>query len=136
MKQQIKIWNVDSKSDDKKVKVATIEQQDETEKYVPFCDNCSAPCCGDVVRPILTEIEFLEKKFPVYFFPLPAMMKKEGINADFLAAIPNIHDKCMYFDLKNRRCKIHNDRPKSCRSYDCRQDVRLIDFLKNRFSTK
>lgn len=136
-KKLVRVWNVTS-TDGKKVSVATIEQGP---RKPSMCDGCSAPCCKGMFRPILNSEEFLTRKFPATFIPVPKWLKKRVSRAQYLACLafsgPNLafsSPSCQYLDLVTNRCTIWPNCPKACLSYDCREDVRpeIQEFVRER----
>lgn len=127
---QVRTWNVPN--EDGILKVATIEQGPQKPS---MCDGCPAPCsCRGPLRPVLNAEEFLTKKFPFTYDPLPGWLQAQGIKAKYLAVLDIKDDKCQFFDEENRRCKLWPDLPASCKNYDCREDTRpeIASFARRR----
>lgn len=116
----VRVWNVSLKNG-QTIKVATIEQG---KRKPSMCDGCSAPCCQGMFLPILTEDEFLNRKFPISYTKPEPWLEKQVSNAQYLATLAVTEKGCPYFDWKTHKCKIFPNCPKGCLSYDCRTDVR------------
>jgi len=124
----VKIWKVNTTKGI--VKVVTIEQGP---RKPSLCEGCSAPCCKGMFRPILTEEEFLTKKFPTTFLKIPNWLKEKVPNAEYIACLAFTKNPyCQYFDPINCKCKIFPNCPKACLAYDCREDPRpeMKEFVK------
>lgn len=119
-KRLVRVWNVDLVNGSK-IKAATIEQGPREES---MCEGCSAPCCKGMFLPVLTQDEFLNKKFKSKFTIVPDWLRERVPNATHLVTL-NITEKgCPYH--KNDLCSVWDDPPKSCLSYDCRGDDRYF----------
>lgn len=129
-KRLVRVWNV-SLNGGKTIKVATIEHG---ERKPSICKGCSAPCCQGMFRPILTQDEFLNRKFPISYTKPEPWLKKQVPNAQFLATLAVTDKGCPYFEKKTHKCKIFPNCPKGCLSYDCREDTRpkIAKFAKIR----
>lgn len=119
---RVKVWNVNLKNGDR-IKVATVEQGPRRES---MCDGCPAPCCQGMLIPILTEDEFLNRKFPISYTKPEAWFQKQVPSAQFLATLAVTNRGCPYFDRVSHQCGIWPNCPKSCLTYDCREDTREI----------
>lgn len=128
MKQKVRVWNVNT--DKGWVKVATVEQG---ERQKALCEGCSAPCCKGIFRPILTEDEFLTKKFKITLIPAPDWLVGKVPDGTQLACIALNGKGCPYHDWNTNKCVVWPDCPKSCLSYDCREDPRMKEFVSQRF---
>lgn len=100
-------------------KVASIEYDEESEVD---CSGCAAPCCKGKATPTLTLTELISGGFKAKITPLPEALKDKAPLADS-AVMVNVKEKCPYLDEDNM-CKIWDNRPQSCRAYDCRNDKR------------
>lgn len=122
MKFKVDVWNI---------KVTTVESLDK-ECDGKICQGCEAPCCKGKLFVLLTEKEFFSGKYPMRFLNIPGL-KKDFPNTENVIGLAMGKDKCFF--LKNNRCTIYEDRPKACRIYDCRKDVRpeIKEFVKRRF---
>jgi len=116
------------------VKVATIEQGGRKES---MCEGCSASCCQDFLRPILTLDEFLSKKFPFELLPPPDWLKEPAPQIQCVAVLKFEDGACRYFDRTSHKCTIYPDCPKACLAYDCREDprARVKEFVRERMET-
>ena len=118
----VKIWNV-SYRNGQTIKVATIESGDR--KPSPLCVNCQALCCHGKIRPTLNSDEFLNKRFPMEFIEPEPWFKEQVPRAEWLAILKfNGNGECQFWDGKQLKCKVWPHPPKSCLSYDCREDSR------------
>lgn len=68
------------------------------------CDNCSGGCCKMNYPIYLTEKEVNKYEYEI---------------RDDIKCIKYIDGVCIYYSEKDK-CTIHHDKPKICRSYDCR----------------
>ena len=119
------IWGVEHEG--RTVKALTLESGPKSE--VP-CDGCWAPCCR-FPNPMLNAEEFLTKKFPFQLMPNEGELKEKFPEAEFIITLKkNGNGPCIYFDEKNRKCKIYPECPKSCLTYDCREEKR--SYIRNR----
>ena len=110
------------------IRVATIEQNGRKE---PPCKGCSAPCCKGSLIPVLTEDELQFKKFPFQFIEAPEWLIAQVPRAQYLAVLKMGENGCEFFDSSLNICKIFPNCPKSCLSYDCREDSRMDEIWKN-----
>ena len=118
----VRVWNVNT-TDGKTVRVATIEQG--PRKPSKLCENCYSLCCRGGIRPVLKSEEFLSKKFPTMFMPVPAWLAKKVPRAQKLAVLAFTKNTyCNYFDPGALKCTLWPNCPKSCLAYDCREDTR------------
>lgn len=127
-KRLVKVWNTKVKG--QPVRVATIEQGPRKEG---MCEDCPAPCCKGFLRPVLTEDEFKNRKFPTLFLTSPDWLKEKVPRAECIATLGGMNDDgCQYFDKEKHICTIWPNCPKSCLSYDCRKDTRpeVVAFVK------
>lgn len=130
-KQAVHVWNVDLKNGEK-VRVATIEQGP---RKPGMCEGCSAPCCRGLFRPILTQEEFLSRKFPTMFIEVPEWLKEKVPRAERVAVLAFTENSyCNYFDPASARCKVWPNCPQGCLAYDCREDTRegIREFARKR----
>jgi Fe-S-cluster containining protein len=117
----VKVWKITLGSG-KTIRVATIEQGKRTEVD---CSGCWAPCCRGSVMPVLTEEELFSRRFRTKFVEAPKWLKEKVPKAEYVAVIDVDPEKgCFYFDSKTRKCKLWPNPPKSCLSYDCKNDPR------------
>ena len=123
MQHNIKVHNI---------KITTIEQSGE-ECDGSICKGCEAICCKGFKVPLLTEREFLSNKYPIRVVDIP-QLKSEVPNAENVIGLAVWEGKSCFF-LENNRCSIYNDRPQSCKVYDCRKDddFKIKEFVKKRF---
>lgn len=127
----VRVWNVDL-TDGGKARVATIEQGP---RKPGMCEGCSAPCCQGIFRPILTQEEFLSKKYPTMFIDVPEWLNEKVPRAEKVAVLAFTNGShCNYFDPISSKCTIWPDCPKGCLTYDCREDTRpeIREFVKRR----
>lgn len=76
-------------------------------------------------RPVLDREEFLSRRYRTAYTPSPEWLKSQQPRADFLATLDVSAEKgCPYFDPATAKCSIWPNCPKSCLSYDCREDDR------------
>lgn len=73
------------------------------------CKNCIACCTPDV---LITKEEYL--------------LLKSKLSPEVVSNIRETLDKrinlyCPFVDLKNKKCKVYNERPFACRIYHCNQ---------------
>ena len=119
-KHAIRVWNV--KTDKGKFKIATVEQRD---RVPSMCEGCPAPCCQGDLWPVLNTEEFLNRKFPINYSPVPDWL--QGYvpeDTQYLAVLDVPDNGCRYFDMATRNCTIWPNCPESCKAYDCREDTR------------
>lgn len=128
-KKLVKVWNVNLVNG-KKIKAATIEQGP---RQPSMCKGCSSPCCKGMFSPVLTEEEFLSRKFDSRFTLVPDWLKEKVPNATHIVTLNVTEKGCPYH--KNNICTIFPNCPKSCLSYDCRGDKRLKKFAEAREKT-
>jgi Fe-S-cluster containining protein len=77
---------------------------------------CKARCCTFAVELSKEDVE--EGKL-LWELDQPYLLRRE----------PDGFGYCTHFDRAGRGCTVYEDRPATCRSYDCRQDRRVwIDF--------
>jgi FkbM family methyltransferase len=87
------------------------------------CGSC-VDCCSKLT-PHLTDEEFKSGKYAYTFMESP-------LSEDPVITIPKgIHGGCMY--LVNNKCSIYNDRPISCRQFDCRKIETSHPKVTNKF---
>ena len=127
-RQLVRVWNVNL-MDGREVKAATIEQGP---RQLSMCDGCPTPCCKGILRPILTQEEFLSKKFKTTFISAPNWLRKQVPRADFLVCIALTERGCPYHEWDTNKCLIWPNAPQSCLSYDCREDPRMRNFVGRR----
>jgi len=125
--QHVKVWHVNLK-DGRAFRVATIEQG----KRKPVdCKGCSAPCCKGILKPILTEKEFLSRRFRFTYSDIEPGLRDafpKDVEVSYLVTLDVDPQKgCIYLD--HDRCSIWPYPPKSCLAYDCREDERMKDFV-------
>ena len=116
----VKVWNVDLVNGNK-IKAATIEQGP---REPSMCEGCSAPCCKGMFLPVLTEKEFLNKKFKSRFTEVPDWLREKVPDATHLVTLNITEEGCPYHDSVNNLCMVWPDCPDSCKAYDCRGDNR------------
>jgi len=83
------------------------------------CENCSNQyfCCR-AVRVQLEDDEVGKFKCE------PAIQNRKNINI-----VAHENGVCYYFDVRTRKCRVWDERPKVCREYDCRTDSRVKQVL-------
>jgi Fe-S-cluster containining protein len=55
-------------------------------------------------------------------YPHDKSLAKKGI----YTLVKDKHGNCIFFDEAARKCMNWEDRPRACREYDCRQDMRVV----------
>lgn len=101
------------------------------ESDVP-CSGCLAPCCRTNDRMVLLSASEAQR-LP---FELRNVELPDGQVVENVAHLPR-HPKtgdCV-FRSDNGMCSIYELRPLVCRSFDCRTDARMSQFVKERFGT-
>ena len=90
------------------------------------CGDCNR-CCS--LSPHLSSEEFESGKYIYTFLKIPNENHP-------VVAIPRNSLGCIY--LINGKCSIYDDRPKSCRQFDCRQGhyLPLVEFAKEKFGDR
>jgi len=74
------------------------------------CSNCGICCTETEMLLAVKDIRRLEKKgFASNYF---AKLDKQGY-----AVLKNQEGYCVFYDLKNRKCRVYDDRPSGCRVY-------------------
>lgn len=129
---KVQVWSISLKSGES-IRAATIQQQ--PRKPTP-CEGCSAPCCRGKLAPVLDADEFLSRKFSFKYVEPPYWLKKEVPRAQKLVVLDvSPESGCPYHDPKTGKCTIWPNCPKSCLSYDCREDMRpeIKEMVKERF---
>ena len=114
------------------IKVAFLSSRPKQEG---LCKGCSAPCCKGSLKPVLDVEEFLSRKYKSDYTPIPDWLKKQLPMAEFVATLAvDIVEGCPYHDKNTGKCTIWPECPKSCLSYDCRQEERepISTFAKER----
>lgn len=105
---------------------------DEVIEDVP-CGEC-VKCC-ETLTPFLTPEEISSGKYPLSFVnPDESLRNFDSEAGPVITMFKNSKGGCgMFID---GRCSIYDDRPKSCRQFDCRKGhhPKLIDFAKEKFS--
>jgi FkbM family methyltransferase len=87
------------------------------------CGSCF-DCCSKLT-PHLTDEEFKSGKYAYTFMQSP-------LSEEPVITIPKaVHGGCMY--LVNNKCSIYNDRPISCRQFDCRNPETSHQTITNKF---
>lgn len=124
-KKTVRVWNVSYKSGES-VRVATVEHHTESQ---PGCSGCHAPCCRGAISPVLNQEEFLSKAHPMEFVKPERWFRKHVPRGarhriEKIAVLKVNDDACVYFDKETCLCTNWENRPASCRSYDCREDDR------------
>ncbi len=129
-KRLVKVWNVDLVNGNT-IKAATIEQGP---RQSSMCEGCPAPCCKGILMPVLTEREFLDRKFESRFTDVPDWLKEMVPNATHIVTLNVTDNGCPYHDSITGLCTVWSDCPDSCRAYDCRVDDRpeIKEFAKKR----
>lgn len=104
------------------ITVLSIESE-ENFSDVP-CGSCTQ-CC-EKLSPYLTPEEFLSGKY-IY-----SLISTDDPSIPVIA-IPRNEKGCLYF--VDNKCSIYNDRPKSCRQFDCRKGhyPPFKDLVKEKF---
>lgn len=128
--QAVRVWSVHVKG--QPVRVATIEQG---KRKQSMCHGCSAPCCKGILRPVLTETEFKQRKFPTLFLDPPDWLKEKAPRAQAIATLGMADDgPCTYFDEATNKCTAWPNCPSGCLAYDCREDDRdeIREFAQRR----
>jgi len=74
------------------------------------CSNCGV-CC--------TETEMLLSKKDIKRLEKRGFYQKQFVNFDKkgYAVLKNHAGYCVFYDLKNRKCRVYEDRPSGCRVY-------------------
>jgi len=105
---------------------------DEVIEDVP-CDGCTK-CC-ETLAPYLTPEEISSGKYPLSFTqPDDALLNFDSEAGPVVTIFRKPSGGCgMFVDGK---CSIYDDRPKSCRQFDCRKGhhPKLIEFAKEKFN--
>lgn len=129
-KQLVRVWNVPLKNGSM-IKAVTIEQG---ARKKSMCEDCPSPCCKGMFYPILTQEEFLNRKFKTTFLPIPQWLKKKVPRAQYIVTLAMTERGCPYHDFLTNKCLLWPNCPQSCLSYDCRDDFRpeIKDFVKRR----
>ncbi len=122
----VRVWNVPQKNGSI-CRVATIEQKGRSDAK---CEGCDAPCCRGFLHPVLTEEEFLGKKFEADFSEVPEWIKSQVPRAEYVATLKMGNDGCNYYDWDTHKCKIYPNCPSACLSYSCREDDRVGQYRK------
>lgn len=120
----VKVWNLTT-NEGRAIRVATIEQNG---RKAAACEKCSAPCCRGSLLPVLNEDELRNHRFPVQFVAAPEWLQKQVPRAQFVAVLKMGETGCIYLDGATRQCKVFPDCPKSCLSYDCKDDDRMAEI--------
>ncbi len=91
-----------------------------------LCDDCHGDCCRLPVEVHLNELEAMglayENEVDLDLKNLLKRLKKEGIyrlydqRSGMLTLSQQSDDSCLYLD-KNRRCRIYERRPQTCRNF-------------------
>lgn len=124
----VKVWNLNKNG--KSINVATIEQGGRKES---MCNGCPAPCCQGILKPVLTEDEFIKKRFPWSLEKVPKIIQDQSpVKIDYIVVLAVGKEGCSYFNSEKSKCNIHQSCPKSCLAYDCRDDSRMVEFVKFR----
>ncbi len=74
------------------------------------CSNCGVCCTETEMLLCKKDIKSLEKR---------GLNQRQFINFDKngYAMLKNRDGYCVFYDLKNRKCSVYEDRPKGCRVY-------------------
>jgi len=136
---KVEVWNVSLVSG-RSVRVATVDQGP---RKPSMCTGCPSPCCKGMFDPILTGEEFTSRKFHMKYIDPPSWVidnadRPDLPAIDYLATVdtdPVLG--CIYFDHETSTCSVYPDCPKSCLSYDCRDDDRpeIREFALERAKT-
>ncbi len=117
----VRVWNVKDQ-DGQPIRVATIEQAPRTPG---MCEGCPSPCCKGIFQPVLTQEEWIGRKFMSTMIPPPAWLRERVPRAQYLAVLLTTPMMgCPYHDHLTNTCTKWPSPPAACLSYDCRTDRR------------
>ena len=96
------------------------------------CGTCTK-CC-EILSPLLTPEEVSSGLYPISLVQPDENMVKENPNVGpIVTMFKNKNGGCSMFI--NNRCSIYNDRPISCRQFDCRKGhhPKVVSVAKEKF---